>query len=176
VNLAVGGRFRDADFVFVSDAKADTMSSCLAHREDIVVTQRGTLGQVGLIPPSARFDRYVLSQSQMKITVDPATGDVQYLYAALRSTEVTARLQSQAITAGVPHINLALLRNFKVVWPNCALQVRFADSARPLGELVENLARSSDNAGVARSLLLPRLISGEIDVTELDVAMPEVAA
>jgi type I restriction enzyme S subunit len=70
-NLAVGGGFRDSDFVFVSDAKADTMLSCLAHRGDILVTQRGTLGQVGLIPPSARFDRYLLSQSQMKMGVAP---------------------------------------------------------------------------------------------------------
>jgi type I restriction enzyme, S subunit len=173
VNLAVGGGFRDADFVFVSDEKADTMPSCLSHRGDIVVTQRGTLGQVGLIPSSARFDRYVLSQSQMKITADPAMGNVQYLYAALRSTEVTARLQRQAITAGVPHINLALLRNFQVVWPARTLQVRFAGFVRSLGELVENLARASENAEVTRSLLLPRLISGEIDVTELDVATPE---
>jgi type I restriction enzyme S subunit len=175
-NLAVGGGFRDSDFVFVSDAKADTMLSCLAHRGDILVTQRGTLGQVGLIPPSARFDRYLLSQSQMKITVDPELGSGQYLYAALRSPEVTARLLGHAMTAGVPHINLSLLRNFEVVWPERTLQVRFDRAVQPLGELVENLTRSVENARVTRSLLLPRLVSGDIDVTDLAIEIPEAAA
>ncbi len=175
-NLAVGGGFRDSDFVFVSDAKADTMLSCLAHRGDILVTQRGTLGQVGLIPPSARFERYLLSQSQMKITVDPEIGSAQYLYAALRSPEVTARLLGHAMTAGVPHINLSLLRNFQVVWPERALQQRFDRTVHPLGELIENLTRLSQNARVTRFLLLPRLVSGAIDVTDLDIEMPEAAA
>jgi type I restriction enzyme, S subunit len=175
-NLAVGGGFRDSDFVFVSDAKADTMMSCLAHRGDILVTQRGTLGQVGLIPPSARFDRYLLSQSQMKITVDPEIGSPQYLYAALRSPEVTARLLGHAMTAGVPHINLSLLRNFQVVWPERALQEKFDRAVHPLGELVENLTRSSENARVTRSLLLPRLVSGAVDVTDLSIEVPEAAA
>ncbi len=174
-NLAVGGGFKDADFVFVSDAKADTMRSCLAHRGDIVVTQRGTLGQVGLIPSSARFDRYVISQSQMKITVDPQRGNGQYLYAALRSPEVTVRLQGQAMTAGVPHINLSILRNFQVVWPNRAIQDGVAGFLGLLGEQVETLARSVENARAARSLLLPRLISGEIDVTDLDIVIREAA-
>jgi type I restriction enzyme, S subunit len=175
-NLAVGGGFRDSDFVFVSDAKADTMLSCLAHRGDILVTQRGTLGQVGLIPPSARFYRYLLSQSQMKITVDPEMGSAQYLYAALRSPEVTARLLGHAMTAGVPHINLSLLRNFQVVWPERGLHERFDHYVQSLGEQVELLTRSIENARVTRSLLLPRLISGAIDVTDLDIELPAAAA
>jgi type I restriction enzyme, S subunit len=175
-NLAVGGGFRDSDFVFVSEAKADSLPSCLAHRGDILVTQRGTLGQVGLIPPSAQFDRYLLSQSQMKITVDPELGSAQYLYTALRSPEVTARLLGRAMTAGVPHINLSLLRNFQVVWPERALQQRFAHAVHPFGEQVENLTRSVENARVTRDLLLPRLLSGAIDVADLAIEVPEAAA
>jgi type I restriction enzyme S subunit len=112
----------------------------------------------------------------MKITVDPEMGSAQYLYAALRSPEVTARLLGHAMTAGVPHINLSLLRNFQVVWPERALQQRFDRTVHPLGELIENLTRSSENARVTRILLLPRLVSGAIDVTDLDIEMPEAAA
>ena len=172
-NLAVGGGFRDADFVFITNDKADEMRSCLAHAGDIVVTQRGTLGQVGLIPYPARFERYVLSQSQMKITVDSDQGSSQYLYAALRSDEVTQRLQRHAMTAGVPHINLSILRNFKVVWPAVALQVEASRTLEVLGDQVLGLTRMGECARAARDLLLPRLISGEIDVTQLDIAVPE---
>jgi type I restriction enzyme S subunit len=174
-NLAIGGGFRDSDFVFVSCAKADELASCQAHPGDILVTQRGTLGQVGLIPASARFERYVISQSQMKITVDAEKGDNQYLYATLRSPEVTARLQQRAMTAGVPHINLAILREFPVVWPRLALQKRLAAVLVSFGQQVDTLTLARENACAARDLLLPRLVSGEIDATDLDIAIADVA-
>jgi type I restriction enzyme S subunit len=174
-NLAVGGGFRDDGFVFVSSEKANEMGSCLARAGDIVITQRGTLGQVGQIPDPAGFDKYVLSQSQMKITVDPTHGTREYLYAAMRSPEVTQRLQSRAMTAGVPHINLSILREFPVVWPDLAVQSQAAEILGLLGRQVSALTKVAKNARATRDLLLPRLISGEIDVTDLDVAMPEVA-
>ena len=175
-NLAVGGGFRDGDFVFITNEKADEMKSCLAQAGDIVVTQRGTLGQVGLIPQSARFERYVLSQSQMKITVDSDRGTAQYLYAALRSQEVTQRLQRHAMTAGVPHINLSILRNFAVVWPDVALQAEASRTFELLGDQVLALVRMSECARAARGFLLRRLVSGQIDVTDMDIAMPEETA
>lgn len=175
-NLAIGGGFRDSDFVSVSGEKVDELPSCEAHPGDIVVTQRGTLGQVGLIPASARFKRYLISQSQMKITVDPENGDNQYLYATLRSPEVTARLQQQAMTAGVPHINLAILREFPVVWPRPALRSGLAAALGLFGQHVDTLTLALENARATRDLLLPRLISGEIDVTDLAIAIPDSAA
>jgi type I restriction enzyme, S subunit len=174
-NLAIGGGFRDSDFVFVSRETADGLPSCQAHPGDILVTQRGTLGQVGLIPSSARFKRYVISQSQMKITVDRETGDNEYLYATLRSSEVTARLQRQAMTAGVPHINLAILRAFPVVWPPLALRKRLAAVSALFGEQVDTLTLALKKTRAARDLLLPRLVSGEIDVTDLGIVVTDLA-
>jgi type I restriction enzyme S subunit len=174
-NLAVGGRFKDEGFVYVSGEKADALPSCLARPGDIVVTQRGTLGQVGLIPPSARFDRYLLSQSQMKITVDAAVGTNQYLYATLRSPEVTTRLQQQAMTAGVPHINLAILREFRVIWPPLALQKRLAATLEKLSQYGGVLNQTAAIACNTRDLLLPRLISGEVEVTDLRITTPDLA-
>jgi type I restriction enzyme S subunit len=175
-NLALGGGFRDSDFVFVSSEKAEDIKSCLARPGDIVVTQRGTLGQVGLIPASAKFARYVLSQSQMRITVDPTQGSNQYLYAALRSPEVTRRLQDHAMTAGVPHINLSIFREFPVVWPDDAVQAAVAQTFGLLERQVVGLTRAVERARASRDLLLPRLISGEVDVVDLDIATPEAAA
>jgi hypothetical protein len=46
------------------------------HRRpgDVIVTQRGTLGQVGLVPAGTQWSRFILSQSQMKLTLDPHQG------------------------------------------------------------------------------------------------------
>jgi type I restriction enzyme S subunit len=175
-NLAVGGGFRDAGFVYVLESKADELVSCIARPGDIVVTQRGTLGQVGLIPASARHGCYVLSQSQMKVTVNDEQASHHYLYAVLRSPEAAERIQNMAMSAGVPHINLTMLRNFPMVLPARPLQAQFEALVSPMLDLAESLHSSSESLRATRDLLLPRLISGEIDVSKLDIYSGDAAA
>jgi type I restriction enzyme S subunit len=46
----------------------------------------------------------------------------------------------------------------------------------PLFDLEIRLRKATRQLRATRDLLLPRLISGEVDVTDLDIAMPETAA
>ena len=69
-NMVSAGRWLGGDFAFVSEEKVETdLRSNLAQPGDIVVTQRGTLGQVAIVPERSGFDRYVISQSQMAVRV-----------------------------------------------------------------------------------------------------------
>jgi len=167
-NLAVGGGFEDDGFVFVSEAKADTLRSSIAHPGDIVITQRGTLGQVGLVPMEARYARYVISQSQMKITTGAATS-TQYLYALLRAPEMTRRILNMAISAGVPHINLGLLREMRIVVPPIGVQMAFEALVAPLSYTVEQHRCTIAQLATVRDLLLPRLVSGRLDIANVEL-------
>lgn len=64
------GEFLDDGFVFVSEQKARLLRRNSARPGDIIFTQRGTLGQVAIVPGSAKFGHYVISQSQMRMTAD----------------------------------------------------------------------------------------------------------
>src|SRR5206468_11446821 len=79
-NLPDERSFNDDAFVFVREEKADQLIANNAHPGDVVFTQRGTLGQVGIIPVDSRFPRYLISQSQMKLTVDPTKADARYVF------------------------------------------------------------------------------------------------
>ena len=159
-NLRVGGGFDDANVVFVTEDKARELSSSLARRGDVVITQRGTLGQVGLIPDRSRFGIYLLSQSQMKITVDHSKATPGFVYSQFRTAETTARFAAQAMSSGVPHVNLALLRDFEIILPPLHLQHRFGELVA--GLLVEDWVLAEQVRGLIdlRDSLLPRLIMG----------------
>ncbi len=75
----MGGRWVSGDFAYVSDAKANSLEANLARPGDIVFTQRGTLGQVSIVP-AVTFDRYLVSQSQMKLTVNRELADSLFIY------------------------------------------------------------------------------------------------
>src|SRR5229473_2333014 len=65
----MGERWVHGEFAYVTPAKAQTLLANHARPGDIIFTQRGTLGQVSLVPKEP-YDRYLLSQSQMKLSVD----------------------------------------------------------------------------------------------------------
>src|SRR6266542_2469473 len=54
----MNGRWVTGDFVYVSLEKANELRPNNAFPGDLIFTQRGTLGQVALVPQQ-RFDRYV---------------------------------------------------------------------------------------------------------------------
>ena len=138
-----GGRYLDeTEFVFVSEQKMrEDLFGNLAHRGDVVFTQRGTLGQTALIPVDARFDAYVISQSQMKLTVDPKKADPCYLYYYFSSREAVQKILNQNSSSGVPHINLTSLRNFLVPQVPLHEQRKIAEILSAYDDLIENNRR-----------------------------------
>jgi type I restriction enzyme S subunit len=126
-NLPMNASFNDDDFVFVSEPKADDLRSNTAYPGDLVFTQRGTLGQVALIPENARFTRYVISQSQMKLTVNSEIADPRFIYYFFRMPESVQNIVSRALTSGVPHINLGILKSFAVTVPEVPYQRRVVE-------------------------------------------------
>lgn len=141
-NLSGGRYLNEQNFVYISEQKMrEDLFGNLAHPGDIVFTQRGTLGQVSLIPKEANFDAYVVSQSQMKLSVDPQKADARFIYYYFSCRESVQRLISQNSSSGVPHINLTALRNFLVSVPTLREQQRIADILSIYDDLIENNRR-----------------------------------
>jgi type I restriction enzyme S subunit len=140
-NLPADSTFLDDEFVFVKEQKAESLTSNLAHAGDLIFTQRGTLGQVGLIPAEPRFPSYVISQSQMKLTVHPDKADAKFVYFYFRSPTTVQNVINHALTSGVPHINLGILKRFEVPLPPLDEQRRIAEMLTAYDELMENNRR-----------------------------------
>ena len=135
------GLFSNDDFVYVSEEKADRHLGNLAFPGDVLVTQRGTVGQIGFIPLNAPFERYLLSQSQMKLTVDPARAEARFVYYWLRSPEAQHTMVGSTISAGVPHINLETFKSLKLRLPPPEEQASIANVLGAIDDLIENNRR-----------------------------------
>jgi type I restriction enzyme, S subunit len=163
-NLSETGRFQGEDFVFVSEDKARDLRANLARPGDIVVTQRGTLGQVGLIPDRIGYERFVISQSQMKVTLNESRAKTIYVFYFFKSPHVNSSIKNHAASSGVPHINLGILKNFEVLLPPYWLQQLFVDFTAEVERAIEGHTAHNRLLRSARDLLLPRLMSGELTV------------
>ena len=139
-NLA--GRWVSGEFVYVSEAKAAQLRTNTARPGDVVFTQRGTLGQVSIVPERP-FPLYVVSQSQMKITVDARKADRRFVYYACTSRDFVAQVHNNSVAAGVPHINLGILRGLRIPLPPLEQQAEVADVASLLDDRIDLLRQTN---------------------------------
>lgn len=98
-------------FNYVSEEKADSLGKANAKRGDIVITHRGTLGQVAYIPQNSKFDRYIISQSQFRVRFNKNLDPVYFSY-LMKSDYGQKRLLSFKNHVGVPALAQATT-NFK---------------------------------------------------------------
>ena len=146
------GRWIGGDFVFVSAQKADSLSANCAKPGDLVFTQRGTIGQVALVPENGP-ERYLISQSQMKLTVDPAKADHIFLFYVFCTEEHQNYIQQNAIRTGVPHTNLSILRGTPVRLPSLQDQKAIAAVLSALDAKIElNNRINEELEGMAKLL------------------------
>jgi type I restriction enzyme S subunit len=138
----MGGRWVGGEFVFVSDQKAGDLAANLARPGDLVFTQRGTLGQVSLVPASP-WKEYLVSQSQMKATVDHSKADPLFLYYFFTSTAQQDWIRANATQTGVPHTNLGTLRIQPVLLPPLPQQRAIAAVLGSMDDKIEQNRRTS---------------------------------
>jgi type I restriction enzyme S subunit len=134
----LGSKFVSGNFVFVTKNKAKSLEANLAHPSDLVFTQRGTLGQVSLVPEQ-NYEQYLVSQSQMKLTMNRNLANPVFFYYLFTSSEQQQLIRENTIQTGVPHINLGILRSIPIQRPPLAEQDAIAEALTDTDTLIEVL-------------------------------------
>lgn len=169
-----GGNLTDGlvehGYVFLSENKADELKNANAFPGDIVITHRGTLGQVGLIPKRSRFPRYVVSQSQMLLSVDSSRMSSRYLFEFLRSEDGRQQLLSYTSQVGVPAIArpTSSVKALQLIVPRKDVLDAYDSLLEPLLNELTHLTKSSETLAELRDALLPKLLSGELSVSQIN--------
>ena len=128
----------DPGFKHISPEHAQRLVNSNVFRGDIVLTHRGTLGQVALIPDASKFERYIVSQSQFYIRCDRSKVDPEFVTLYLKSPEGQHQLLANSSQVGVPSIAqpVTYLRSIEIPIPPLPEQ---QDIAHVLGTLDDKI-------------------------------------
>ena len=96
-----GYMLKEDTFRYVSEEKADSLKKANAYRGDVVITHRGTLGQIVYIPKTSKYERYVISQSQFRARCNERVLP-EYLVFYFHTAIGQHKLLSNASQVGVP--------------------------------------------------------------------------
>jgi type I restriction enzyme S subunit len=137
-------RYVDGEFVYLTEEKANQLKSSNCFPGDIVITHRGTLGQVGLIP-FGKHDRYVVSQSGMKVTVNPNFLDSNFLLYFFKSNIGQNELLQHESQVRVPSISnpLTSLKSVSLNLPPIEEQKAIASVLSSLDDKIDLLHRQN---------------------------------
>lgn len=155
----------------------DLKTFSLEEHDVLMIGSNGNpqrVGQTVRIPPGvdALFASFL-----MRIRPIPGAIDPSLLFHQLRDSRLTGQLRAGAVgSTGLRNIRITALRDALVLIPPAPRQEDFGRAVGPMRELVDVLHRQSAALGRSKDLLLPRLISGEIDVSELDIDTSWLAA
>ena len=135
-------------------------------KNDILMTSEAPLGEIYYLTEKKKI---CLSQRLFCIRANPKIIKSSIMFYAIGSPVIQGQLQANATGTTVLGIRQAALRKISVIIPPLRLQSK-AESV--LGTLIttkELLEKKNTNLRQTRDLLLRKLISGEIDVSELDI-------
>ena len=96
-----GVALKEDTFRYVTEEKANSLGKANAHKDDVVITHRGTLGQIVFIPQDSLYDRYVISQSQFRVKCNDRILP-EYLVYYFHTRIGQHKLLSNASQVGVP--------------------------------------------------------------------------
>jgi len=127
-----------------------------------------TVGRLGIVT-----QRAACNQAAIGMLVNPILASQQFLFYALY--ELRGHFNSIAQGAAQQNISKAKVAEAQCVLPPINLMEYFTNHVVPIWSLLENLQKKNNCLRRTRDLLLPKLISGEVDVSELDITIPEEA-
>ena len=141
-----GFSLSEKTFRYVTREKADSLNKANAHRGDIVITHRGTLGQIVFIPQDSKYDRYVTSQSQFRVRCNDKVLP-EYLVYYFHTPIGQHKLLSNASQVGVPALARpsSTFQQIEVVLPELSIQKRVVEIISTIQKKIVNNQELNDN-------------------------------
>lgn len=141
-----GFSLSEKTFRYVTREKADSLNKANAHRGDIVITHRGTLGQIVFIPQDSKYDRYVISQSQFRVRCNDKVLP-EYLVYYFHTPIGQHKLLSNASQVGVPALARpsSTFQQIEVVLPELSIQKRVVEIISTIQKKIVNNQELNDN-------------------------------
>lgn len=136
---------------------------------DLLIAMTGAqVGKVGMMPKTKRI--YYLNQRVGKfIPNKDFIINNQYLSIYTRSEKFNTQINNVASGAAQPNISTFQIENIEMLIPQKEIIKKFEKMVNPLFIEILTLNDKNTNLKQTRDLLLPRLISGEINVENLEI-------
>lgn len=153
---------------FISKERYDESPEIMLEVGDILLSKDGTIGKIGYVdelekPTSVASGIFVIRNTRQEEL------STHFIYYLLKSHMFKAFVAGRTEGSVIPHLYQKDFVEFVFPLPDAATMRRFDDATRPMFEQVIANTRESKKLADLRDALLSKLMSGEIDVSEIEL-------
>jgi type I restriction enzyme S subunit len=145
----------------ITEKGLNESSAELIPKGTTIITARGTVGETALTP-------YEMTTNQTCYGLVPENDQECYFLYFLVKTHIE-RLRSRTHGTVFDTINMNTLREQEIILPPEKERIRFNEIVEPIMELIINNQREIETLEQLRDTLLPKLISGDLRVNDINV-------
>lgn len=161
-----GTSINQSNMMYISPEKHAELKKGHTKQGDILITTRGDIGRIAFVPDSL-ID--VNINSQLVRINGSNVVPRSYLACYLTSSKVQRDFKSLITGSALQQLPIGKLKKVMFLLPDKEILEEFAQNVEPIFQAVFAYAEESIKLGKIRDSLLPKLMSGELDVSNLDI-------
>jgi type I restriction enzyme, S subunit len=161
----VGFRIDTYGIARVPSSVAERLARHKTDPGDILYGRRGEIGRRAFVMPSQAG--WLCGTGCLRLRPDPSRVNGWFLFNYLGEVDVVQLIAGRAHGVTLPNLNAGLMASVPVLLPPRSLQDRFEAVTFPMAQLIETLLNQNAVLRQTRDLLLPRLLSGQLRLTDL---------
>lgn len=153
----------------VDEDKADKAKDFVVKAGDLLIAMTGaTIGKFAMVPYSSemllvnqRVGKFFLGNNPVE--------KLPFIYCTLKQPEVYGEVVNRGQGSAQPNISSSDIMSIPCVIPSKEVINKFNETIKPLFDLIISNQRENQNLSELRNALLPKLMSGELDVSNIEL-------
>ena len=154
---------------YVNEDKADKAKDFVVKAGDLLIAMTGaTIGKFAMVPYSSevllvnqRVGKFFLGNNPVE--------KLPFIYCTLKQPEVYSEVVNRGQGSAQPNISASDIMSIPCAIPSQEEINIFNNTARPLFDLIISNQRENRQLSELRDTLLPKLMSGDLDVSNIDI-------
>ena len=156
------GNIDSNDFAYISDEVHKKLKRYIVDENDILLTIVANIGDVGYVNKS--LQGFNLTENAVRLTHYSERIEPRYLCYYLSQPATKIYMEGLAVGAAQAKLGIYKIETIKVLLPNINIQKDFSRRIALIHTKIDNLNKQITNLTQQRDLLLPRLMSGKLEV------------
>lgn len=154
---------------YVDEDKIDKAKEFKVNAGDLLIAMTGaTIGKFAMVPYSS--DTLLVNQRVGKFFLgDDPVEKLPFIYCTLKQPDVYYEIVNRGQGSAQPNISASDIMNIPCVIPSKEAINKFNETIHPLFELIISNQRENHKLSILRDSLLPKLMSGELDVSNIEL-------
>lgn len=158
-------------YISLDRYKEPKLEKYRVYKNDIVMVmtdRKSTMELLGKVGKIYKDGYYLLNQRMYRIRAKKGI-NTNYLYACLNSTETSNFLKRKALGSVQKYVNTGEINSIEIKVPSSEKMEEIASILDPIFSQMESNILENESLNELRDILLPKLMSGEIDVSNIDL-------